>query len=358
VLGTGSSLRTALGIVAAPAIAGSVLGAYDEQLGGSSRVLSTVVGGALAGGALLAAGAFRVGGSTAATELGRSLGRTTAIALAGGLTLAGAGIGLLSATASRNTVQGWSSSASVLHALRNRPGEGEAEEPLDLQLAVHDSHWQEIDAEASALRFVRGDWDQPEPGDPPVEGRTPTAPTSVAGRISQDATSWLDWGVKVPLIVGVPAALAVGTGVLGARTGATVLRTTLKEGKGVGSAIGSALAMLGSSRRGVLNSLNVGGAVTIAPLIAGGLTGPLAYQLTGSETTARVTGAAAGAVATGTMLTLLLRGKGAGLVATSGKVGIGMAVGAALGLLAGGVATDAVNPHQREYDVAGWTRSS
>lgn len=355
ILGTGGSMPTAIGIITAPAMAGSLLGAYDEQLGGSSKVLGAMTGAALAGVALAHGNAFSVGGATASTMLGHRLGRGAALGIAAGATFAGALIGLMSATASANTMQGWSSSASILHELAHAPA-GEAPKQLGLQDAVHDSHWLEIDAEAIARRFVRGQWERPEPGGTPVEGRVPTAPTTVAGRIDQDVSDRVDWGVTVPLIVGIPAAVGVGAGVLATRTGATVLRTTIKEGRGPLAAIGAAVELLGSSRRGITNSLGVGAALTVAPLVAGGLVGPVAFNATGSEHTARLAGAGAGAVATGALLTLLLRGRGSGLIATSGKVMAGMAMGGALGLAAGGVATDALRPHARAYDVAGWSR--
>ncbi len=356
VLGSGRALPMAMGMIAAPAIAGSVLGAYDEQLGGSSRVLGTVVGGLLAAGALATGKAFSVGGSRAATELGFKLGRGTAIGLAVAGTIAGAGIGLLSSTASVNTNQGWSRTADLLHSLQHRP-EGEAPEKLDFQAAMHDSHWQEIDAEAIARNFVRGDWERPKPGDPPIEGRIPTEPTGL-GRVDQDVSDRVDWGLRVPLVIGVPAAIGLGVGVLGARTGSTVLRTTIKEGRGPMAAISAALELLGSSRRGVRNSMGVGAALTVAPLVAGGLVGPFAFNATGDDQLARMAGAGAGAVVTGTLLTRLLKGRGSGMIATSGKVLAGMGVAAALGMAAGGVATDALNPRQREYDIAGWTRAA
>jgi hypothetical protein len=271
------------------------------------------------------------------------------------VTIGGAAIGLLSATASSNTMRDWSSSAKILHELHGRK-EGADPDKLGLQDAIHDSHWQEIDAEASARKFVRGEWDRPKPNDPPVTGRVPTGPTSIAGRIDQDVSDRIDWGVKLPLIVGIPAAIGVGAGVLGTRTGVTVLKTTLRDGNGPIDAIGTALELLGSKSRGVGNSLGVGAALTVAPLVAGGLAAPFAFNVTGSETAARLTGAGVGAVATGVLLTMLLRGNGSKLIATSGKVLAGMAFGGALGLVAGGAATEALTPQLRRYDATGWTR--
>lgn len=352
VFGTGASMSTALGVITAPALVGSLLGAHDEQLGGSSKVLAAMTGAALAGAVLAHGKAFSVGGGTASTMLGHRLGRGSALGLAIGATIAGGAIGLMSAAASANTVRGWSSSAAILHALSHAPA-GEAPEELGLQDAVHDSHWLEIDAEAIARRFVRGEWERPKPADAPIEGRVPTGPTTFAGRIDQDVSDRVDWGIKVPLIVGIPAAIGVGAGVLATRTGTTVLRTTIKEGGGPVAAIGAAVELLGSSRRGVRNSLGVGAALTVAPLVVGGLVGPVAFNATGSEDAARLAGAGASAVAAGALLTLLLRGRGSGLIATSGKVMAGMAVAGVLGLAAGGVATEALRPQVRSYDVAG-----
>lgn len=287
------------------------------------------------------------------TEVGRALGRTSAIGLAVGATIGGAAIGLLSATASANTMQGWSRSADVLHSLHNRP-EGEAPKELDLQAAVHDSHWLEIDAEAIARRFTR-EWQTPDADAPPVQGATP-GPTGLKDRIENDIASRLDWGVKVPLIVGIPAAVGLGAGVLATRAGVKMLRTTVQEGRPVSEALGEAMRLLGSNRQGVGNSLGVGASLTLAPLVAGGVVGPIVYNATGSETAARFGGAGAGAIATGALLTLLLTGRGGSLLTTSGKVGMGMAVAGALGFMAGGVATEALRPSTREYDTAHWTR--
>ena len=357
VLGTGSSMGMAITGIATPALAGSAIGLFHEQLGETwTKALGAAVGGALAGFAMWRGGAFAAGGSGAATEVGRSLGRASAIALAGGATLGGAAIGLLSATASTNTMRGWSASSDVLHSLHNRP-EGEAPKTLGLQDAVHDSHWIEIDAEALSRQFTR-EWEKPKRGAPPVEGRTPGGPKDLGERIDQDLSDRLDWGVKVPLLVGIPAAIGVGAGVLATRTGVKLLRTTVQEGRPLSAAISEALKLLGSNRQGVRNSISVGASLTLAPLVVGGLAGPVVYNATGSETAARLGGAGASALATGALLTMLLKGRGGSLLSTSGKVGLGMAVAGAVGFLASGVATEALRPHAREYDVAGWQRAS
>ncbi|MCW2921090.1 MAG: hypothetical protein JWL76_964 [Thermoleophilia bacterium] len=356
ILGTGNSMGMAITGIATPALAGSAIGLFHDQLGdGWTKVLGAGAGGALAGLAMWKGGAFNVGGSTAVTEVGRALGRTSAIGLAVGATIGGAAIGLLTATASANTMEGWSHSADVLRSLQHRPA-GEAPRELDLQNAVHDSHWLEIDAEATARTFI-SEWKQPAPGAPPVEGRNPGEAKGLKDRIETDVASRVDWGVKVPLIVGIPAAIGLGAGVLATRTGVKVLRTTFQEGRPITDAIGEAMRLLGSNKQGVGNSLGVGASLTLAPLMAGGIVGPVVYNATGSETAARLGGAGAGAVATGALLTMLLKGRGGTLLTTSGKVGLGMAVAGAIGFMASGVATDALRPGTREYDASNWARS-
>lgn len=357
-LGTGASMRTGFGVVAAPALTGSVIGSLEDRLGtGWTQTLGAVSGGAIAGATLWAGGAWHLGGSGGLTQAGPTLGRTGALGLATAAVVGGAAIGFMSASASANTARGWSSSAQVLHSLRDRPV-GEAPRELTYTDALHDAHWGEIDAEAIARTFVRGDWKRQLPTGGPVSGRTPTAPASLAAKIDADVSTRIDWGVKLPLLLGVPTAVGLGAGVLASRTGVTALRSTLRDGRSVRDVIGEAMRQLGSQSRGVGNSLGVGASLTAAPLMAGGLVGPVVFNATGSETAARVGGGAAGAVTAGALLTLLLRGKGSSLIAMSGKVGAGMALAGALGLVAGGVATDALRPHVREYDVSRGVRAT
>jgi hypothetical protein len=352
ILGSGNAMRTSFGGIAAPALAGATIGAFGDSLGpGWSGALGAVAGGALAGATLWKGGAFLAGGSHATTELGHSLGRGAGIALAVGATLAGAAIGYTSARTSANTINGWSSSAPLLRDVHARETASDPEPNLTFTEAMHDSDWLEIDAEASARAFVRGTWQQPAPGSGPVQGRVPQPPSTLDEKIQADVTDRLDWGVKLPFLVGVPAAIGVGAGVLATRGTTTVLKSTLEQGNGLGSAIGDAMRMLGSQKRGVVNSVGVGGAVTVMPLMAGGIAAPFVYNVTGSTTAAKVGGGISGAVVGGALLTLLLKGKGSGLIATSGKVAAGMAVAGALGLVAGGVATDAMRQDPRHYDV-------
>ncbi|MCW2928126.1 MAG: hypothetical protein JWM86_2094, partial [Thermoleophilia bacterium] len=153
-------------------------------------------------------------------------------------------------------------------------------------------------------------------------------------------------------------AIGLGAGVLGARSGLTLLRSTIRDGRGPGEAIRESLRVLGSERRGVGNSLGIGASMTVAPLVASGLLGPVIYNATGSTTAARLGGGGIGAIVTGALLTTLLRGKGGSAMATSVKVAAGAIVGGGLGLLASGVATDALRPQRREYDVARGTTAS
>lgn len=125
----------------------------------------------------------------------------------------------------------------------------------------------------------------------------------------------------------------------------------MRQHRGPVGAVGDALRALGSERTGIGNSLGVGASVTLAPMMAGGLIGPLAYNATGSTLTARLVGAGAGAGVSALLLSLLLRGRGSSLGAMSAKLGAGALVGGAMGLLAGGVATDALRPWERSYDV-------
>ncbi|MCW2961086.1 MAG: hypothetical protein JWM25_1234 [Thermoleophilia bacterium] len=333
-LGKLGGYRTGLALVAAPALAGSLAGAFGDVIGdGAAQGVGTLAGGAIAGGTLFAAGAFSGG-------RGRMIGAAAA-------TLGGAAVGWLTSAASANTVQGWSRSSEVLTELAHPD---RANEPLSYSAAIHDAHWAEIDAEAVARTFDRGDWDRPKSGEP-VQGRTPHGPEN-PDTVDGDLTDRVDWGLKVPLIVGIPAGVALGAGVLATRTGVTMLRTTLHGGGGVLPGVRAALTQLGSSRMGVVNSLMVGGAMTVAPLVLGGMAAPLAFEATRSEDVARLAGGALGAATGATLLTLLLKGRGASPLATSLKVAGGALVAGGAGILAGGTATDALRKQERRYDVS------
>ncbi|MCW2925040.1 MAG: hypothetical protein JWM98_2444 [Thermoleophilia bacterium] len=349
-LGHAGPMRTGLGIVAAPMLAGSLAGAYGDKVGvGTATALGGVAGGLLAGATLWRSGAFAAGGEHALTGFTRTLGRGTALGVAVGLTAAGVALGSLAAAASANTVRGGADNAELLAAIRKRAGD--QPETLGFQDALHDTHWLEVDAESLANEWVHGEWTKPTDG-APVTGRTPSGPHGAGAKIDQDLSDRLDWGVKIPLLLGIPAAVGMGAGVLGTRAGHTLLDATIRDGRGPVEALRESMRVLGSQNRGVGNSLGVGAAVTAAPLMTGGLVGPLLYNVTGSTDVARIGGAAASSVVAGTLLTLLLKGKGGGALSTSIKVGVGMAIAGGVGLLSSGVATDALRPGSREYDVS------
>jgi hypothetical protein len=337
-LGSLPGMRTMAGVIGAPALAGAVVGAFGDGLGTpAAQAVGAIGGGAIAGATMWRAGAFQAG--------------TPSLVAAAAATIGGAAIGMLSAAASSNTVRGWSRSSQVLDDLRHDPG-NEQLPKLSYKDALHDAHWVEIDAESVARTYTTGGWAKPT-GGVPVAGRTPTGPDAIGEHVDADLGDRADWGLKLPLLIGLPAAAVVGGGVLASRTGLTLLDSTVRQGKGPIEAMKAALVALGSKRTGVGNSLGIGAAVTAAPLVAGGLVGPVIYGATGSTTAARVGGAAAGSVAAGVLLTLLLKGKGSSAAALSGKVGVGMVAAGALGLLASGVATDALRRPERTYDVSG-----
>jgi hypothetical protein len=49
---------------------------------------------------------------------------------------------------------------------------------------------------------------------------------------------------------------------------------------------------------------------------------------------------------------MLLKGKGSSVASLSAKIGIGAVAAAGIGFLAAGVATEALRPHEREYDIS------
>jgi len=357
-LGSSRGMTLGMGIIAAPAMAGAVAGSYEDTIGKrGAQILGGASGAAFAGLTLLRSGAFSAGGAHAITDAGRSLGRTAGLSAAVAGAIAGAVIGFTSATASANTIRGWSRSAAIQTDLRHRdPTNPEVAETLSYADTIHDAHWFELDAETLAQQYIRGDWSNPTPG-VPIEGRDPGAPETLAGTIDTNLADRVDWGLKIPLLLGIPLAAGLGAGVLATRTGTRLFDATLREGRSPIEAVKEAVRQLADSRRGIKNSLGVGAALSVAPLMAGGIIGPLVYNATGSALAARLGGAGAGGATAGVLLTLLLRNRGGGLIATSGKVLAGMAVAAGVGFLAGGVATDALRPHERTYDVSAGTHA-
>ncbi|MBC7462203.1 MAG: hypothetical protein H7287_12650, partial [Thermoleophilia bacterium] len=254
----------------------------------------------------------------------------------------------LSATATSNTISGASHNASILQELsKSHTGE---KRTLDYQASLHDAHWQEVDAEAVSRLYLHAGT-KPTDGSDPVDGRTPDMTRGAPG-------DRLDWGLKIPMMVGIPAAILAGTGVLAGRTGRTLLDATIRDGKGPIEAVRAALKMLGGTRGGVVNSMGVGGAVTLAPLMVGGLVAPIVQDLTGSQTAARLTGAGAAATVGGLLVTMLMRGRGGSTQGRLAAIGAATLVSGAVGLLAGGIATDATHPSEQKYDVSSGRSSS
>lgn len=350
--GSASPLLAMLGTIAAPAISGAALGSLDERLGEKSLIASATLGGGITAATLWFGGALAPKQSQAFTHIGQKLGRGTSFAAVAAAVISGAAIGLASANLSKNTASGWSSNSQILRALAFPQDKSKPPQKLTYAQAVHDSHWQEIDAEALAREFVRGSWTTPSPKSEPVQGRTPQNPARAAKSLDRDRSARLTWGVAIPLTLGIPAAIAAGAGTLGARTGAVMLKTTLKDGQGVKRAASSALKLLGSKQRGVLNSLGVGASLTIAPLMVGGIVGPLVYSSTGSKDTARGVGAATAAIVSGSLLAMLSNRQAS--VAARGPLGLaGVAAAGLVGLASAKVAVDALRPSEQIYDISG-----
>lgn len=330
VLGSRSSVGTALGIVTAPLLAGSMAGVYADKIG--KRPAQLLGAGAAGGAALLtlaASGALAHragGGSTLTSRL-----------LAGGAALFAAQLGWMTATLSANTIGGWAQSSNLLGAHETN---GVADPNPSFVDGLHDAHWAEIDAESVAQQFVTST-DQ-HFDNSAWAGNIPT--NDDTGR------DVADWGIWNPLLLGIPAAAIAGTGTLATRTGVTLVRDGVGGQRPI-HAIGNAIAQLTSARKGVINSMGTGAAMTLAPLVAGGLAGPAAARLGLDPTTARFAGAGVAAVTTGTLLTMLLGGRGSGLLKTTPKIIAGMVVGGAVGLLSSSVAIDASHPTTRSYRI-------
>lgn len=253
--------------------------------------------------------------------------------LAGTAIATASALGWAAARASANTIDGWSRTAEHLHQSLRRH-----EENPPLMERVHDAHWQEIDAEATARRLLSGGLGS---GDRPAPG-TRTRPQS-----SHPLRDRLDWILWNPLIIGIPAAAAAGAATLGTRTGVTLLRGA-RAGRPF-RAVGQALRDLSSAHRGILNSMGVGASLTLAPLIVGAAAGQAA-DLVLDQGTSRLAGAGAAAAVSGAMLTMLYsRGSGGSLVSTTPRVLAGMAVAGAVGFVASSAAVGARHPGERQY---------
>lgn len=330
-LGTGGSVAAGLGTIALPAIAGASIGAAAGTIGsGTSEALGAVAGGVLGASALAAGGALRT--------------RSPLMLAAVGAGVAGASlIGWMSARTSAATTTGWSRSASVI----TDDGRQVRDRKLDYQHALHDSHWLELDAEATARRFTRGGVGAAgsDTGEQTsTAGRTPDEDSNLADRVGDR----IDWGVKLPLLLGLPAAGAIGTGVLAARTGTKVVSETIKEARTPMQAVGIALRQLGAARSGIGNSMAIGASLTVAPLLAGGLLGPLVADATGSNAAGGVGGGVAGAALGGGLLATRVLGRGSGPSRAAWIIG-GSLVAGAMGVVAGSAASAARHPHERRY---------
>lgn len=322
-LGMRTPFATGAAVFAAPVLAGAAIGMAGQQFG--------IGGSTLAGGAL---GATAVGATLGlAGALG---GRAPAqLATMAGLIVGGAVLGAGTANITAATTRGWSPTIPV----RTDDGRNVGTREFSYGDALHDGHWYELDAEASARRYLRG-------GTPPDTGRADVPSNQSSSK--QRLEDRLDWGLKLPLILGIPGAAGVGIGVLGARTLREATTNTLLRRPGH-NLIGDALHALGNARRGVGNSLAIGGALALAPLVAGGIAGQISGGVRGHETLGgSIGGGLAGAAAGGGLLAMSLNGRVSGGARTAWMVA-GTALAGALGTVAGSAAANAVHPRERGY---------
>ena len=333
VLGRHNALLTGAAIIGAPLVVGSLSGVFADQVGTRpAQLIGTAAGAGVAGAALVAGGAFAGFGG------GRwPLGATGGNLIAFGAIAAAGALGFVSATISANTISGWSRNADILHEHFHS-----SEEKPSLMDAVHDSHWEEIDAETVALRFG----DRPDTIDTSaVTGKLPRQPGSLGDR--------LDWGVWNPLILGAPVAVAAGGAILGVRTAHNFFKDTVIKDKGLLRAVHNSFTNLQSKNRGVSNSMGVGAALTLTPLLVGGIAGPIADSLGIGADAAKLAGAGAASLVSGALLTMFLRGPGTSLLTMTPKVLGGMAIAAGVGYLSSSIAVNAIHPEERSYDIAG-----
>jgi hypothetical protein len=323
-LGLRAPFRTGAALFAVPAAAGAAIGMAGGPLGiGTATALGGAAGAVGAAGILGAAGAFAA----------RSPLHLAGVA---GLVAGGAVLGASMANITASTARGWSPTTDT----RTKHGTDVRGGAYSWDEALHDGHWYELDAEASARQFLRGE-------QPPDTGRADTpSNTTTPGRTALDR---LDWGLKIPLILGIPTAGGIGAGVLGARTLRELARgagATRQPGR---TAVADALFALGRARRGVGNSFAIGGAVALAPLVAGGIAGQFSGALRGRETLGgSIGGAVAGAGVGGALLRMCLAGRGGGAGRTAWTIA-GTALSGVLGTVAGSAAANALHPHERTY---------
>lgn len=320
--------------VTAPMLVGGIAGAFGDRLGrGGSEIAGAAGGAAVAGAGLLALRHTLRNGSVAAGGL-RGWAPIAAGAALGALE------GALFARTSANTIRGWSDTAK-LESMTERV----QRPPDDYADATHDAHWMELDAEGSAREYLA--WLRA--GSPPIDasasrGRVPEPPGELGERLA--------WGVTNPLLVGAPAALAAGGAVLAARTGFGAVRDTV-TGEPVVRTIGRSISRLAGNRQGLVNSMGVGAALTLVPLVAGGVLGGLADAAGWDRDPARYAAAGAAAAVSGAQLAWLLGRSGS---ASNPKLLVpkllgGMAIAGAAGLVSASVATRAADTLEREYRV-------
>lgn len=322
--GAGNSMATGLAAVALPFAVGAIAGSAADVIGKrQAQSAGALSAGALTAGALHRLGFLRTAGHA----------RVATLAAFAGATALGATLGLVSATATANSIEGWNLTGAALHGIRTHAENQRATK--DLADAIHDAHWQETDAELIARRFMRDGNN----GSAGVHARQPRA----------DDSHRLDWSLYNPLIVGVPLAAAGGAGVAGARIGKAALNSTLR-GDNLRQTLRTIATHLRSTQRGPLNSLGVGASTTLLPLVVGGAVATVADSTGRSQTFSRIAGTAVATVSAGAALTMLLGrgGKGA-LIARAPGVLAGTAGAAVLGFAASSVAVNAAHPAERRY---------
>lgn len=319
ILSTARPMSLALGSIAAPALTGGLIGASPLPLTSTSATtLGALAGGTTALGAALATGLTRGAASKQAK-----------LALNFAATLTGGTIGSLFARVSKETASGW----------RELPSDNASQSSRTLSYsdALHDTHWMELDAD-DAMR----------------NAYTPTSiqPVNTAShksKISEKLNDRIDWGLRIPLILGLPAAGIVGGGVLSGRTGVEIIKQASSGAKFIGqSKTSAALYKLGSKRLGVGNSLSIGASVTAAPMIASGLLAPIATDITKSEKAGRVSGGIIGAITGGGLATLSMSGRGSAATRTAWGI-FGAITAGVTGALSGSAAIGARTPHGYTY---------
>jgi hypothetical protein len=329
--GSANHLSTGMAIVTAPMIAGAAVGVSGDKVW---HIPSQFVGAA-------------VGAGSAAlllTALGRTPGPylSSKLFFGGALALA-AGLGYATSAISANTIAGWSRTAEVtrqVHAEGNHAASTTADRPFSL--ALHDAHWEEIEAEAIADRHSRD----------PKAANNASAFTGVIPDTSATAHDRLTWGVSAPLIIGIPAAVGAGATLFTGRTGTAIARNLL-DGNNPFDAVVGAFQTSGSQGRSLLRCVGQGAALTIAPLVVGGSVAGISDELGWTQTGATIAGTAAAALVGGGLMTLLTGRPGAArpLLARTPAVLASTAFAGAVGFLAASMAARAGHNSERAYRI-------